>query len=606
MARVWSCGFELQTVTSGVEWDTTVGSPTISTTVARSGAASLRCNVSGTTAYIQHQCSTSERAPWYVRAYYRWSSFPTTGSAIIMQALDSANLPIASIRVTSTGVLQLWDDGASSQSGSDSEQLQLDTWYRVELEIKPFGSGGSAYLVNGTPFATDASFSNGENLDRFRFGAVSSTTMDMYVDDIAVNDNAGAVQNGLPGEGRIIHLHPAGAGASNDWTAGAGGSTGAENNWTRVSEATPDDATSYNEHATTGTAVDDFTVGAAGLAETESVTLIQVGARLGSDGTTGTRDLALRLTAPDNTTTTGSTVTCSVNGWATHTSAAVRLYSLTSYANPSTSDPWTVEDLDDIQIGYTTVTSASVARRVSTLWALVEYTEGDTPPPPTWLRQNTCDGPDGVAVTVANSGGALGNAWSGTDAGIVYTSDAYLGGGALRFASGLASGTGVVWSGLTLSDFAVRGYLKRDAAASGGNIAWADSVGAMQLTTGGGLTWAGLALPAGSIPAETWVRIEVRRDGATGYLSVWSTDPNSTGAPDATDSDTITTGTVGQWWWERYGTGGIVWDELVVDDGAVPIGPAVPPEPPPPPSTDAHLGWGLPAFLPPVAPEPEP
>ena len=46
MARLWSSGFELQSVTSGVEWDTTTGLPTIDTTTKRSGAASLNSNAS--------------------------------------------------------------------------------------------------------------------------------------------------------------------------------------------------------------------------------------------------------------------------------------------------------------------------------------------------------------------------------------------------------------------------------------------------------------------------------------------------------------------------------------------------------------------------------
>ena len=41
MARIYSSGFELQSVTTGVEADAITGSPTIDTTAKRSGAVSL-------------------------------------------------------------------------------------------------------------------------------------------------------------------------------------------------------------------------------------------------------------------------------------------------------------------------------------------------------------------------------------------------------------------------------------------------------------------------------------------------------------------------------------------------------------------------------------
>ncbi|QBI53412.1 hypothetical protein [Streptomonospora litoralis] len=216
------------------------------------------------------------------------------------------------------------------------------------------------------------------------------------------------------------------------------------------------------------------------------------------------------------------------------------------------------------------------------------------------LRTNTCDGPTGAQITTSNSGGSLGDAWSGADAGTVYTDDAYTGSGAILLPSGMDSGSGVVWGSLPdLTDMAVRGYLKRDADAQDGHVWWASGTGGCSLSAEGGLDWygVGLSLPSGTIPADTWVRIEARREGSTGYLAVWSSDPQAS-IPDVETSGTITTDVVTQWWWERFGTGAVRWDELALNDAAAGLGPAdervvveasgVEGE---------HTGWGLPMYL---------
>ncbi|MFE7188013.1 hypothetical protein, partial [Streptomyces erythrochromogenes] len=62
-----------------------------------------------------------------------------------------------------------------------------------------------------------------------------------------------------------------------------------------------------------------------------------------------------------------------LNGWATHKAAAPYPYQLTSYTNPQTGAAWTAAGLDTAQIGYRANVSQTTARRVSTLWALVEF-----------------------------------------------------------------------------------------------------------------------------------------------------------------------------------------------------------------------------------------
>ncbi|WP_067967572.1 hypothetical protein [Nocardiopsis trehalosi] len=209
----------------------------------------------------------------------------------------------------------------------------------------------------------------------------------------------------------------------------------------------------------------------------------------------------------------------------------------------------------------------------------------DAPWPVGLLRVQSCGGPPGTEPVAGNS--SYGDAWGAVDAGITYTADGYAGPG-LRLPGG-ATARGVAWnSGFALGDFAVRGHLRRDEGAEDGHVAWANTGGGVFLTSGGGLSWAGLELPAGAVPAGEWVRVEVRRSAGVGHLEVFG-DPQAT-TPTAAASGMVPTDLQPQWWWERYGTGGITWDELALADTGDRIGPITLPEHP------GYTGFGLPMF----------
>lgn len=236
---------------------------------------------------------------------------------------------------------------------------------------------------------------------------------------------------------------------------------------------------------------------------------------------------------------------------------------------------------DSATVATTTITQWWLEHQGSAVyydcWAIADT---DTPigpigldpdPDPATIITNSCDGAEGEPVTAAESA-AHGTPWGLVDPGLYYTGQAYRGRGAIAYPGELSSALGAAWNiGLSLSDFCARGYLWREEDAESGSITWASGVGSARLTEGGGLTWAGLELPAGAIPAEQWCRVELRREGALGHLEVYAI-PDST-TPTESVSGTITTDTVTQWWWERSGPGAIVWDELALSDAAESIGP---------------------------------
>jgi hypothetical protein len=106
-----------------------------------------------------------------------------------------------------------------------------------------------AKVDGASAFASSSTRSLSSGIRQFLLGgnlnSEAQTTGDWFFDDLAINDNTGSFQNSYPGEGKIIHLKPNAAGDSNGFSVQVGGTVGSSNNYTRVNEVTPDDATSY-------------------------------------------------------------------------------------------------------------------------------------------------------------------------------------------------------------------------------------------------------------------------------------------------------------------------------------------------------------------------
>ena len=377
MARLWSCGAELQSATSGIEWDTTTGTVSISTSVKRSGAASIRCNPVAGTGYISHRVRTDGTGLICYRFYLRVASLPATDTTIFAHSDGSALYP--RIRLKSTGVLQV-ANSSNTYVGSASSTLSLDTWYRVELSYADAaGDVADAYL-DGVQFCTAAAVEDMAGGGLFRLGAgVDGTAIlcDLYFDDIAVNDSTGSAQTSFPGAGSIVHMYPDAAGDNNGWLKQGGGAA-SSTNYQDCDEVTPDDAGTYLKRTGTGTFTDDYncqTSASAGIGAGDTITLVQVGQRAGATSATSTgRSDTLRVKSQASGTVVSSgTVDISVNGWLTHNDGTPKVYQLTSYVDPQAGGSWTPALLDAMQVGFVNAVSSANEIRVSTIWALVEY-----------------------------------------------------------------------------------------------------------------------------------------------------------------------------------------------------------------------------------------
>ena len=382
MARLWSSGFELNSVTSGVEWTNSVSiNPTIQGTTVRSGtyAAQITSLTSGDATGLYYYFNATGTNIAYSRFYLNVNAAPSADNLICL--FDSGAGVISTpgaIKLTSTRTLKLFDD-AGNQVGSASSALTADTWYRIEIGLDMSGDAGTHVLVakiDGTTFASTTTGSFGNNVSSLCLGGnllmEAQTTGNWFFDDVAINDSAGSFQNSYPGEGEIIHLRPNAVGDNSDWTPTAG------DNYTNVDEVTPDDTTT---RCSTGTDedIDDYNLDAtpAALASDDVINCVQVGGRFARSNAAADGGFVFRIkAAASGTVEESSEIQISATAYKTNAVGNIKNYPLTLYDLPGASaTAWTKADLDTAQIGVRINTAVGVGQnyRLSTMWLLVDH-----------------------------------------------------------------------------------------------------------------------------------------------------------------------------------------------------------------------------------------
>jgi len=368
--RRFTNGFEMQSVTSGVECSIT-GSPTIDTSVKRSGSASLNCASGGRYGYNTLATGVSSS---YFRIYLRVHAAPSSGEVAVMTIRDSTPRDCANIKLNSALSLELWDSVASAQEGSDSSTLAVDTWYRVELKIE--GTTATAYL-DGDQFATGTVSCN-ESMNVFRYGAIDSGTYEVHIDDVAINDNSQTGgQDDLPGPGKLVLALPNAAGDNNPTTG----------DYSMINEIPPSDTATSGVtmiELDNNSAIGDFGMTSSsdlGIDSTDFIKLVDVRARIREESS-GTSNYTLRIkSASGGTVSTSQSVDGGSSTVNTNPSGSTYCSStLVSYYDPSTNTFWTptgTNSIDNMQCGVATTDGNP---DIWCLWlgAYIEYDSGLT------------------------------------------------------------------------------------------------------------------------------------------------------------------------------------------------------------------------------------
>lgn len=385
MARLFTSGFELN---SGNEFSNNqAGAATLDTVTVRSGVYSLKIPslTSGAATATNFQYASSANGnDAYLRSYFNVTAYPNVNTTVISFAGSSFTLMRGSITLTTTGTLIL-KDGGGVQVGSASGALNLSQWYRIELRAFSTSTTYNA-LIDGVSFASTTTGTGGViNFGTFggNLALETCTTGVWYFDDIAINDTTGTKQNSFPGSGKVIRLKPRAAGDSNQFLVQTGGTAGAANNFTRVNEVLPDDATTFNGDVTLNNS-DMFAMDASNIGTSDTVTLVEVAMKLRdltADATTALKVQIEKTSA--GTITQGAAIIPNSTTFRFNTAAAPRT-PLVTYTDPDGA-AWTKATLDTMQCGYKITAAGVNAIDVTVVYANVEYIPSAVVPSSTLL-----------------------------------------------------------------------------------------------------------------------------------------------------------------------------------------------------------------------------
>lgn len=170
------------------------------------------------------------------------------GGSNWLVCLRDTNTTQVWFRVNQNGTIScLLGDGAScTVLGTSSTSLQAGVFHYVEIKVLIHGSAGTVTIRQDGKVGLNLSgqvtqFSGAAQWNDVRVGylATSSTPVTLDIEDCAIMDGSGSVNNDFLGDVTISALYPSGAGTTSGWTPSAG------SNYACVDEALVNDDTDY-------------------------------------------------------------------------------------------------------------------------------------------------------------------------------------------------------------------------------------------------------------------------------------------------------------------------------------------------------------------------
>jgi len=384
MARLFTCGFELQSTTANMEL-TDVYDAVINTSVKRSGAASMKiggASIANDAAWGFDHTFSGGSSKVFARWYIYIDALNDGGAVTLYMDLYSGTTNVVALELTRSGSVYTvtpyynnWDANLTAFNISTSP---TGAWHSIEVEYDTTAANGSEVLkvrLDGAEMAsaTNLNFTT-KTVNIISTGvyngsgsAVTGTTI--YIDDMVVNDSSGSYQNTYPGESKLICLRPSGAGDSASWER-QGSDSGA--NWSQCEEITPNDATDYVRTSTVN-ALDMYALNDSGIGSGDTVNLVAVGVRFNRSAATSPSFKVRCIKTASGTEALSAAITPNATSWKSNANAAPITPPLTLYQNPDAA-AWTQALLDTMQIGVVETTDKTAYVHVSALWAYVDYT----------------------------------------------------------------------------------------------------------------------------------------------------------------------------------------------------------------------------------------
>jgi hypothetical protein len=242
---------------------------------------------------------------------------------------------LGSVRWNSTTHVLYLYTGDSTLVGTSTVLVHANTWYLIELRIKIDNSSGALQLKinNDTAitFSGDTQPGADTTIDTVNF--VSAEYLGETIDDIAINNTAGAVDNSWCGDGHVVLLSPNAVGDSSQLIPSSGST-----NYLMVDEIPADNDTTYVS-GSVANSEDLYNLSSSA----SGVEILRVwGEGRAKDSTTGSGIVQVLLK-------TESTEYSSANIMLTTNYAPISgsVYTV----NPSSGSAWTATQLDALQVG---------------------------------------------------------------------------------------------------------------------------------------------------------------------------------------------------------------------------------------------------------------
>jgi hypothetical protein len=382
MSRLQTIGFELNSSTASMEFTAIFGSPTIQSSVVRSGsyAGEISSLVSGTAQGFRYQVNPSAQSASFSQQCFRFATLPSAENCIcLLNDQQNNTSPVAYITIDNTGALRLYDE--DGVIGSPSSALATGIFHYIEVQFDRSAAAGSHIVearVDGVVFATASDRSVGAGVLALAWGgnllSEAQTTGLWYIDDIAINNNAGGVEDGYIGGQKVI-LRSSNASGDNNAFLDTAGAAGTANNYQLVDDIPPNDVTDFVQ-SVTANAKDMYNIANSGLNSADVINVVQVGARFRN----GTADAVTAFKVRAEKTSGGtisesSAIIPNSTTWVSNAIAAPRNMPLTMHTDPDAA-VWTPSTLDSMQIGMEISAAGTNTIQVSAIWAYISYTEG--------------------------------------------------------------------------------------------------------------------------------------------------------------------------------------------------------------------------------------
>ena len=393
MARGFTCGFEMAENTDGGIWEgaSSVGEGangfvSYYGSIKRSGdyAGLIYPTVGNLGNYTKYRYAAANYEWWLGFGLYIATSHGEASAQPFVVMDDSAGNEVIVVKITSDRKLQLFPTSGGSQIGSDSAQLDLNTWYYIEVHANDYAGGGGELRINGSTVASGTCGNNG--LLRFRIGFMSNLTANdvaYVIDDVVLNDNQGTDNNTWPGDSHIIMVQP---NADGTYNQGVNGGADSGTTYGQLDENPPNGDTDYYILDSNNDRVSCLmqTASSQGVPSGSTINAVHMWARLraASGGSQCSFKHELRYSGSVSSNffaiaynEAGAPPPYATSGDPTLTGSYYHRQGWATGINPNTSSAWTLAELDstNFEVGIV-ANDAAPDVYVTAIWALIDYT----------------------------------------------------------------------------------------------------------------------------------------------------------------------------------------------------------------------------------------